>query len=454
MADVINAPTMEMPTVETGSPSMDAGANGTPSVEYTFGTPEMGASPLSQEYIDGTTGDFTPDFSRGSAVDTQADALEGLPDTDDSVESSLSDLYKQFDENPDSLSDEDLDKLAEDENKKFAENQENAPTDNTGATNEKPVQSLDDLKVISSATGPAKKAETNPDQDTQTTEDAEQNDSNQTNTEETPATENEDPYAGKTREEVEEDLRKHNQREVEFGNIDQDEANRRTKEGLKDFDEKHPEEKSEYEKTTKGKLENLDNENEQIQQDLINNKISPIEAGKKLEKNNEARRKIIDELVNAKEKNERKLTTYEEKVAQKGAEIKKLMAEILYAPKIGKSMEDALKKIKDEFDEVKKFKVTEANANSDEAIKNVDNRDRLARAIAAQSTHMARYAKIISINVNEFKSANSELEELIGARSWGYNVVVQVGTSFVRGFQNIDVSATAKNIAKNGKMPR
>ncbi|MCA9387379.1 hypothetical protein KC669_05090, partial [Candidatus Dojkabacteria bacterium] len=200
--------------------------------------------------------------------------------------------------------------------------------------------------------------------------------------------------------------------------------------------------------------ENLDQENEQIQKDLIDNKISPIEAGKRLQNNNESRRKIIDELVNAREKNERKLTPYEEKVAKKGAEIKKLMAEILYAPKIGKSMEDALKKLKDEFDQVKKYKVTESNANDDETIANVDKRDKLANSISAQATHMARYAKIVSINVNEFKSANSELEELIGARSWGYNVVVQVGTLFVRGAKNIDISVTAKNIAKTGKMPR
>lgn len=102
------------------------------------------------------------------------------------------------------------------------------------------------------------------------------------------------------------------------------------------------------------------------------------------------------------------------------------------APKIMKAMEKTIKELKDEYKKAAQFRINEQNAADPKTQENVALRAKLSNQIAAQAAHIAKYAGITSVNVNEFKSVNSDLMKLIGVRSSFNNILVQIGTGIVR----------------------
>ena len=261
----------------------------------------------------------------------------------------------------------------------------------------------------------------------------------------------ENPWAGKTRGQVQTDLETHYKRLVDKGEISQEDANRKIQEGLKEYDDKNPEATEDQSETAEQSKKRLDEDVQKIQEELSAGKITPQQAAERLNGNMRAREQVVNLLVSRLEKGDQSLTSFEREVAKNGAEMQRLMYEIMYAPRVVKQMEITLQKLKDEYKNVKNFKITEQNANSADARENVQKRAMLANQIAAQAAHMARYVNIVGNNVNEFISTNSRLENLIGARIPLYNMVIQIGTGLRRRSSSYMTDARARVIARTGK---
>lgn len=476
-----NAPTMEMSPEQTDVTPVDAGANGlqqaTP--EYTFGNESMGASPLSQEYIDGTTYDFEPDARLGSTVDTQADALEGLPDTDAAVEKSLSDLYESFDKDPDSLSDADLDRLAEDENKRIAETQNNVATEKTDETDTDNSVTKDSEDAT---TGEEADADATPAQDSEqetSTPPEVKTENTQPKAEQTPkegprstiSRQNEvnakiEALQAKgeaiTDEEKQELSRLESQKSEldEFSVLEHKMKNPDASGGLTEADKQRYTEldkklnpKNETEADANTQLEQLQGEMNQLQEDLASGKLTSLEASNRLTENFTKREKLVKNLVDRLEKNDKKLSPYEREVAETAREMQQRMYEVMAAPKIVKEMEDVLKGLKGKLKDAEKFKINKDNINSEDARANVAERSTLSRQIAAQATHMARYGNIVRTNMREFLTTNSKLMRLVGVRSGLRDMAVQVGVGVMKTIDRYSNDMDARYIARTGKTP-
>ncbi|GIV76302.1 MAG: hypothetical protein KatS3mg050_0696 [Litorilinea sp.] len=197
------------------------------------------------------------------------------------------------------------------------------------------------------------------------------------------------------------------------------------------YDESLKQKENEQELTTEQQKQKLDQELAQVQEDLGEGKITAQDALQKLVNNRHARDILLRSVLEKHQKG-KELTPYEKVVAEKTLQMQKLMREVQMAPKVMKAMEKTIKGLKDEYKKAAQFRINEQNAADPKTQENVALRAKLSNQIAAQAAHIAKYAGITSVNVNEFKSVNSDLMKLIGVRSSFNNILVQIGTGIVR----------------------
>ncbi|QQS44697.1 hypothetical protein IPM65_03835 [Candidatus Roizmanbacteria bacterium] len=218
-----------------------------------------------------------------------------------------------------------------------------------------------------------------------------------------------------------------------------------------EYDKAVAEKDQQKEQTTEQRKQELDQELQQVQQDLIDGKITAKEASERLTANRHARELIVKSLVERFKKGE-EMTPFEKEVAEKSIQMQQLMREIQMAPKVMTAMEQTIKKLKAEYKKASAYQINAENADTPDTRQNVALRAQLSNQIAAQATHMARYADITAINVNEFKSVNSNLMSLIGVRGTLRNVMVQIGTGIRRKAKNYEVDIKARRIAQGWKV--
>lgn len=217
-----------------------------------------------------------------------------------------------------------------------------------------------------------------------------------------------------------------------------------------DYDKAVEAKGQERELTTEQTKQKLDKELQQVQQDLIDGKITAQEASRRLSANRNARELIVKSLVE-RFTNGEEMTPFEKEVAEKSIQMQQLMREIQMAPKVMTAMEQTIKKLKAEYKKAAGYQITPQNADNPDTRQNVALRSQLSNQIAAQATHMARYADITAINVNEFKSVNSSLMTLIGVRGGFKDMLVQIGTGIRRKAKTYSVDIKARNIAQGFK---
>lgn len=218
-----------------------------------------------------------------------------------------------------------------------------------------------------------------------------------------------------------------------------------------EYDATMKEKEQQQELTTEEQKQKLDQELEQVQQDLIDGKITAKEASERLTANSRAREVIVKSLVERFRKGE-EMTPFEKEVAEKSIQMQQLMREIQMAPKIMTAMEQTIKKLKAEYKKASDYQINPQNADSPDTRQNVALRAQLSNQIAAQATHMARYADITAINVNEFKNVNSELMTLIGVRGRLKNALVMIGTGIRRKAKTYEVDIKARRIAQGHRV--
>lgn len=218
-----------------------------------------------------------------------------------------------------------------------------------------------------------------------------------------------------------------------------------------EYDAAMKEKGEKQELSTEQQKQKLDQELQKVQQDLIDGKITAKEASERLTANRHARETIVRSLVERFRKGE-EMTPFEKEVAEKSIQMQQLMREIQMAPKVMTAMEATIKKLKAEYTKAAGYQINAQNADSPDTRQNIALRSQLSNQIAAQATHMARYADITSINVNEFKSVNSSLMNLIGVRGTLRNMMVQIGTGIRRKAKTYEVDIKARRIAQGWKV--